>query len=89
MSLDLLDQIMSSWFGYTGDYTLIAIGILVFFVLAFVLVGIDIKFALIFCLPLAGVFTVQGWFSLWFSVLFWFVTIGIGGYMLWTTITER
>ena len=89
MSIPFLETIMTSWFGYTGDYTIIAMGILVFFVLAFVLVGIDLRFALMFCLPLAGVFTASGWFSPWFSVLFWFFTIGIGGYLLWTSIIER
>ena len=89
MSLDLLDTIMQSWFGYTGDYTLIAIGILIFFVLAFVLVGIDVRYSLIFCLPLAVVFTAQGWFSTWFSIMFWFATIGLGGYIFWTNIIDR
>lgn len=89
MSIDLFDKIMGSWFGYTGDYTLIAIGIIVFFLLAFVLVGIEFKFAVMFCLPLAVVFTSAHWFSPWFSYLFWFFTVVIGGYMVYTTLIDR
>ena len=89
VSIDLFDKIMESWFGSTGDYTLIALAILVFFVLAFVLIGIDVKFSLIIVLPLAYVFTVQGWFSTWFSIMFWFITIGASGYLFWTSISDR
>lgn len=89
MSLPFLDQIMQSWFGYTGDYTLVALGILVFFVVAMVLIGLDFRFALLFCLPLAIAFTANGWFSVWFSVVFWFVSVGITGYLFWTSVSDR
>lgn len=89
MAIEFLEQIMSSWFGFTGDYTLIALGILAFFVLGFVLVGLDFKLGLIFCLPLAVVFTTAGWFSTWFSFLFWFIAVGLSLFIIWTHIIDR
>lgn len=89
MSVEIFDQVMTSWFGYTGDYTLIAMGILLFFVIAMVLIGVDLRFALLFCLPLAVVFTANGWFTPWFSVLFWIISVALTGFVLWTSIIER
>lgn len=89
MALAGLENIMASWFGFTGDYTLIAIMILIFFLLAFLLVGLDFRFALLFCLPLAAVFSAEGWFALWFSVLFWFIAVGLGGFIIWTMFSDR
>ena len=89
MVLQGLQQIMGSWFGITGDMTIVAMMILIFFLLAFLLVGIDFRFAMLFCLPLAIAFTAEGWFSAWFSVLFWIITLGLGGFIVWTMLSDR
>lgn len=89
MAIQFLSEIMQSWFGFTGDYTLIALGILAFFVLGFVIIGLDFKFALLLCLPLAAVFTAEGWFNTWFSFIFWFLAVAITGFIVWTHLIER
>lgn len=89
MAIDLLTNIMNSWSGVTGDMTIVAMGILVFFLLAFILVGIDFRFAMFFTLPLAVVFTAEGWFSPAFSVFFWIITLGLGGFLVWTMLSDR
>ncbi len=91
MVLNGLETIMSSWFGFTGSYLLIAMMILVFFLLAFLIIGLDFRFALLFVMPLVVAFADAGWFGVtkWFSVLIWFIAIGLSIFIIYSMFSDR
>ena len=92
MSIDLFDGIMSNWFSSTGDYTLIALGIMAFFVIVLVIAGLELKYSMMFTLPLAVAFSPEvgsGWLSPWVAGLYWVLVLGYGGFMLWNLIADR
>lgn len=91
MVLAGFEQIMSSWFGFTGSYILIALMILGFFILAFLIIGLDFRFALLFSMPLFVAFGNEGWLgaSKWVSVLVWFIAIGLSVFLIWSMFSDR
>lgn len=69
-----------------GSLWIIALIIMIMFIIAALLMGVDLKFAMLFLLPLIMVFTNYGWLPLWTGITFTMIVVGFGGYMMWTSI---
>lgn len=91
MVLQGMEQIMSSWFGFTGSYVLIALGVIAFFILAFLIIGLDFRFALLFSMPLFVAFGEEGWLgaTAWVKVLVWFIAVGLSIFLIWSMFSDR
>ncbi len=89
MSVPLITGINDAIIGLTGSYYLMGIIIMVFFIIAFLIMGLEFKYAIMFTSPLVLGFVEMGWFPVIVSTLFWLAIGGIGIYMLWTQLSER
>ena len=89
MSVGLFTLIEDQLFSNTGSMWLVAIGILAFFFIAFLIIGLDFKYAIIFTSPLVLGFVQMGWFPAWIQVVFWLIIVGIGGFLAYTYLSDR
>lgn len=48
---------------FTGSYLVLALGICMIFFITMLVVGLDIRYATVFTIPLVGAFLVAGWFG--------------------------
>lgn len=56
----ITDNLVSYW---TGNYTILALFIIVIFMLIIMSRDVDFRYAVVFVLPLAGLFLAIGWFN--------------------------
>ena len=89
MSIGLFSTIEDSLFASTGSMWIVAICILIFFFLAFLIAGLEFKYATIFTSPLVLGFVKMGWFPAWIQVVFWIMIVGIGGFLAYTYLSDR
>lgn len=89
MSIGFIDTIQSALFGTTGDMMLVGIIILVFFIVAFIMVGMPVRYAIMFSSPLVMGFVAMKWFDIIISTIFWLLIAGVGIFTLWTAISDR
>jgi hypothetical protein len=82
-------QLEQSLFGMTGNYFLIAIGIIAFFLIVFMLCQIDFRFSILMIAPLGYVMATKGWFNNIYGFTFIGIVIVLGGFVVWNTIRER
>jgi hypothetical protein len=85
----LLDNTLKS---ITGSMAIVAICILAFFIIAFMFLGLDFKWALMLSSPALMGMAAQGWFGIngnWIVPFLWILIVGIGIYMLWTWLSDR
>lgn len=87
--IPLISSINDALFGISGSMYLVAIIIMVFFFIAFLVIGIPFKYAVMFTSPLALAFTSIGWFPQIVATIFWLLIGGLGLFMLWTYISDR
>lgn len=69
--------------GVFGSMSLVALLIMLAFIIGFMFVGIDFRFAIMFSSPLAPAFVAIGWFPGWVAIIFWILVVMFGGYILW------
>lgn len=72
--------------GVFGSMTLVALLIMLAILIAFLLIGVDFRFAVMFVSPLTLAFVSIGWFASWVGIVFWILVVMFGGYILWTII---
>lgn len=89
MSLAILDTINAAWFGSTGSWAIIGIVVMIFFFIAFLIVGMPFKYAVMFTSPLALAFVEIGWFGQIIATIFWLLIAAIGIFILITQISDR
>jgi len=89
MSVGLFTLIEDSLFTNAGSMWLVAICILIFFFLAFMIAGMEFRYAIIFTSPLILGFVQMGWFPAWIQVVFWLIIVGIGGFLAYTYLSDR
>ena len=89
MAIEFFTTIQQALFGSTGDYLYVAMGILVLFVVLFLFVGIDFKYAVMFTAPLGIAFSNGGWFNSWVGVVYWLLVVSMGIFTVWQLISER
>jgi hypothetical protein len=89
VSLDIIDTLQSSLFGTTGNYVLIGLGIMLFFFIGFIILGIPFKYSLMFIAPMILGFVEIGWFPQIISFIFWLLIAGIGIFLLISQISDR
>lgn len=89
MSVPLITGINDAVVGLTGSYYLMGILIMVFFMIAFLIMGLQFKYAIMFTSPLVLGFVEMGWFPVIVSTFFWLAIAGIGIIMLWTQFSDR
>ena len=87
--ISFFQTIQDSLFGTAGNSYLVALGILAFFVIAFLIIGLDFRYALLIPAPLVLAFVSLGWFPQWVGVMFWFLVITLGGFIMWNLIKDR
>jgi hypothetical protein len=66
-----------------GSMSLVALLIILAFIIGFMFVGVDFRYAIMFSSPLAPAFVAIGWFPTWVAIVFWILVIMFGGYILW------
>ena len=71
-----------------GNMTLVALLIMFFFLIGFLILRIDFKFALLFTAPMALAFVEIGWFPSIVGFLTWFFIIVYGGILFWKHFSE-
>ena len=89
MSLAILDTIQASLFGISGSMYLVAIGIMIFFFIAFLIIGMPFKYATMFTSPMVLGFVEIGWFPQIMSLIFWLLIAGIGIFLFISFISDR
>lgn len=89
MSIPLIDSIDTALFGITGSYELLAIIILTFFIIAFIITGIPFKYAIMFSAPLVQGFVNMGWLQPIVGTIMWLLVGGWGTYLLISTLSDR
>jgi uncharacterized RDD family membrane protein YckC len=89
MSAEMISVIQSSLFGFTGSFLLIGLCIMIFFIIAFLIIGIPFKYSVMFTSPLALGFVSVGWFPQIVATIFWILIAGIGIFLLWSQISDR
>ena len=87
--IDIFQNIENALFGGVGNMYLVALGIMVFFLIVMMVVGLDFRFALLIDTPLTLVFADVGWFPKWVGGIFWVVVIGISIFIFWNFVKER
>jgi hypothetical protein len=71
-----------------GSMTYVAIAIILFFLIGFLLTGFDFRFALLIITPLIIVFSSVGWFPKWIGGFAWIIIIGFGLYIAYRMLHE-
>jgi len=71
-----------------GSLALPALLIMLVIAVAFMIAGIDFRFALMMVSPLTLAFVSIGWFPAWVSVVFWIFVVAIAGFMLWSNLQQ-
>jgi len=89
MSLPLIDTISASLFGSSGSMYLVGLLIMLFFFIAFLIIGLPFKYSLMFVSPLPIAFVQIGWFPQIIATIFWLLIAGFGIFMFWTYISDR
>lgn len=89
VNMPLFQSIEDAWFGSSGNMILVAFGIMFFFLIVMLIIGIDFRFALMLIAPLIIVFTEIGWFPDWVAGIFWVLVVGIAIFIFWNLLRER
>lgn len=89
LSIALFSTIESSLFGSLGSMYIAGLAIMVFFIIAFVIAGMDFKYAIMFTSPLVLAFVEMGWFPVWISTVFWLLIAGLGIFLWVTYMSDR
>jgi len=85
---DLFLQLESALTSVFGSMAFVALLIMLFFIIAFLFLRIDFKFAILFTSPLALAFAAMGWLPGWVSFVFWMMVITLGGFLFWKYFSE-
>jgi hypothetical protein len=90
MAIDFFTTITESWFGATGDMTYVALGLILFFTIMLLFVGLDFKYSILLTSPLAIAMGEAGWFGVvWVQYAYWLLVVALGIYTTWQIISER
>lgn len=92
MAIELINLIDETLVNFSGSLYFVAIIILLFFIIGFLLAGLDFRFALLMVFPLVVYFSSEavGIFgSPIISGVFWLVVIALGLFVAWSLIQER
>ncbi len=92
MSIGLFSTIEDSLFGvlgFNGDMAISAVAIMLFFIIAFVIGGLEFKYAIMLTSPLVLAFVEMGWFPIWISTIFWLLIAGLGIFLWVTYMSDR
>ena len=89
MSLAIIDTLQSSLFGFTNDYALVGLGILLVFFIGFIILGIPFKYSLMFISPMILGFVEMNWFPIYVKFIFWMLVAGFGIFWLISKIMDR
>ncbi len=81
--------VQDALYGWTGDLTLVALGILAFFIIALILLGLDFRFAILAVSVLIIPMYESGWIPAWIYAFSWIIVISFGGFILWNMLRER
>lgn len=82
----LLEQIMT---GIFGSMNLASIMIIFFFLIVFIILGLNVRMGIIATAPLGVTFALVGWLDSWVGGLYWVFIIGFGLYTVWNLIAEQ
>jgi len=92
MTYDIFTQLENSLFGFSGSMAIVALCIFAFFVIAFMFLGLDFKWGLMFSAPALFGMAQMNWFGnlgTWISTSVWILVVGLGIFLLWTWLSDR
>lgn len=72
-----------------GSYAVLALILVLVFLGAYLVMGVDFRFSLLLISPLIPSFASGGWIPAWVEGLFWIVGVGFGMYFLYVIIKDR
>ena len=87
--MEIFQTVEDALFGSAGSLYLVAILIMAFFFILFLMFNIDFRLALMIESPLLLAFSEIGWFPAWVAGVFWILIVGIGLFIAWNFIKER
>jgi hypothetical protein len=82
----IFQSIEDTLYNVFGSMELVALLIMLALLIAFLIIGIDFRYSIMFVSPLTLAFVEIGWFAKWVSIVFWIMIVMFGGYILWTNI---
>lgn len=83
--LNNLDSVIQS---FTGNIFIVALVIVGFFAIGFLMSGIPFRFVMLLMVPLMAALASSDWFPGWVQAVFWFVVVGIGLF-LFSSLWQR
>jgi hypothetical protein len=89
MSLNLFNGIEQYLVQSFGSIYILALGLVLFFTVAFLIAGVDFRLIILLNTILVIGFSRMGWIPAWIEGAFWILIVGLGLYMLWIKIFER
>lgn len=89
LTIPLIEVIEQTLVKATGSLTLVAFGIMAFFLIGFMFSGIDFRYSILIITPLVIIFTKMGWLPIEVSGIFWVIIIGFALFIAWNYIKER
>lgn len=87
MTLDVL--IEDILIGIFGNLNYAAVLIIAFFIIAFIFIGLNVRFSVLATTPLGVTFSDVGWLNSWVAGAYWIFIIGFGLYTIWALIMQE
>ena len=89
IAISLFTDIEGALFSMFGSMQFVAFAIMIFFILAFLLMGIEFRYAVLIIAPLIVGFGAMGWVDKWLVIMAWIMIITFAGSIVWNIIRER
>jgi hypothetical protein len=88
MSWEIFTTLQTAFQSIVGnDMYLIGLGFMALFLIGFLILGLDLKYSIMFISPMLIGFSDAGWFPGWIGVMTWILIAGFGLYLLWNMLT--
>ena len=89
MTLDFFSGFQETIVNSFGSIYILALGIILFFTIAFLILNIDFRLVLLLDTILIIGMTRMEWLPAWVEGVFWIGVVGLGIYIAWGYIGER
>jgi hypothetical protein len=85
MSIGFLTSISNALYGITGSYILLGTLIILFFLIVFLIIGLEFRYSIMLIAPMIIAMAFGGWFgpTLWVSVTTWLLIVGLGLFLVY------
>jgi hypothetical protein len=84
MSLEIITTLEAAFASMGVPMYLFGIVILICFFIGFLILGLDVKYAVAFVSPAVIGFASVGWFPIWIATLMWIFIAGMGLFLLYS-----